>query len=104
MSIFNKTLVVYEDRDDYGFGGTYDSKEYGSTGPRIACCTITQLDVDWRDSKDDSMDDQVRTDERGGGRGLSAALDEDDFLIDSDEYRLLFGEESELFASELDQN
>ena len=43
-SIIGKTMTVYEDEDDYGLGTRlpydWDSKEFGSKGPRIACCTI----------------------------------------------------------------
>ena len=59
LNIYYKTMVLYEDRDDYGFNsdvdpmgnpltnGSYDSREWGSAGPRIACCTITPYWIDW---------------------------------------------------------
>ena len=31
-SIYYKTMVLWEDPDDYGFGGTWHSSEYGSAG------------------------------------------------------------------------
>ena len=49
-------MTVYEDSDDYGFGGTWDSKEYGSAGPRIACCTITPYYIDWQVQQADQLE------------------------------------------------
>ena len=52
-------MVLYEDQDDYGQNGninplgnplthgSWDSREYGSAGPRIACCTITPYWINW---------------------------------------------------------
>ena len=83
-SIYYKTMTVYEDQDDYGFGGTWDSKEYGSAGPRIACCTITPYKIDWQVQ-------EAEVDTRGGRR---LEVDDDGEEVEvytPQEFRELFG-------------
>ena len=52
-------MTVYENSDDYGFGGTWDSREYGSAGPRIACCVIRPYYIDWYAKDEASIDDST---------------------------------------------
>ena len=77
-------MTVYEDQDDYGFGGTWDSKEYGSAGPRIACCTITPYQIDWQ-VKD------AEVDTRGGRRLEVDENGEEVEVYTPQEFRELFG-------------
>ena len=95
-SIYGKTMVVYEHPDDYGFGGTWDSEEFGSTGPRLACCQIKRFIVDWEQAEDSSV----------RGRGLAEELDDVD-VFTVDQYRELFGQEPEKLPGDtgfFDQN
>ena len=82
-------MTVYEDPDDYGFGPRlpydWDSKEYGSKGPRIACCTIKRYIVDW---------EQAEAQSESKGRGLADELDDVE-VFTVDQYRELFGQEPE---------
>ena len=71
-------MVVYEHKDDYGFGGTYDSEEFGSSGPRIACCHIRPFKIDWIVAE-------------SAGRGLSDELEEGVEVFTPEQYRELFG-------------
>ena len=88
---------MYEDTDDYGFGGTWDSREYGSAGPRIACCTITPYWIKWEASDDlalTSEEQQALDDERDKRRKLARELyGEDVEEFTPDQFRELFGEE-----------
>jgi len=94
-SIYKKTLVVYEASDDYGSGGTFDSREFGSTGPRIACCLIKPYKND--------REDTIRNEELdSGGRLLAEESDEDMFEFSPGDFRQLLGEESaKMFENEM---
>lgn len=90
-SIYGKTMTVHEFGDDYGFGDPYslgypswDSRENGSMGPRIACCTIKRYQINWEDARDDSA---------SRGRGLADDLDVEVFTVG--QFRELFGMEPE---------
>ena len=86
-------MVIYEDGDDYGFGGTWHSKEYGSGGQRVACCTIRPYYIIW--------DTNVKEVELAGhARRLSAEMGEDVDVFTPEQYRELFGHEPEKFAFE----
>lgn len=94
-SIVGKAMTVYEFADDYGLGTTWNSQEYGSTGPRIACCEIRQWGFKAA---------EVETKE---GRGLAGELEDDVDLFTVDEYREFFGHDPEFFPGEpgyIDQN
>uniref|UniRef100_A0A224Z595 superoxide dismutase n=1 Tax=Rhipicephalus zambeziensis TaxID=60191 RepID=A0A224Z595_9ACAR len=39
-NIIGRAMVVHANRDDFGKGGTNESKTSGSAGPRLACCVI----------------------------------------------------------------
>lgn len=100
QSVNYKTMVVYEDGDDYGFGNTWHSWEYGSGGQRVACCTIRPYYIYWdvviHDVKEvDTIDviDRHR-------RQLSEEMGEDVDIFTPEQYRELFGHEPEKFAFE----
>ncbi|XP_068613027.1 extracellular superoxide dismutase [Cu-Zn]-like [Brachionichthys hirsutus] len=40
LSIYGRSVVVYDDEDDMGLGGTPGSLVHGNAGNRIACCVI----------------------------------------------------------------
>ena len=95
-SIYYKTMTVYEDSDDYGFGGTWDSKEYGSAGPRIACCVIRPYFIDWEQAEPQKLEPS-----RDGGRRLAAEAEGVD-VFTPDQFRELFGFEPEKLEGEED--
>ena len=90
-SIRYKTLTIYEDEDDFGANPTYKSKTFGSTGPRIACCTIYP-----KRFKNDIDDFTI-------GRGLQSTIDIGDELISQDDLRELF-DFTPATSSDFDQN
>ena len=109
-------MVLYEFPDDYGLDpkGSYFSKEYGSAGPRIACCTITPYYIDWwykspneDDIKQLDESDKKSFDEFGPVRRRLADGEEVEVFI-PEEFRELFGFEPEKLPGEddwlLDQN
>ena len=42
-SILGRGIVVHADADDLGLGGDSGSLANGNAGPRVACCTITEV-------------------------------------------------------------
>ena len=93
-----KSMVLYELGDDFGTGGTRASAEYGSSGPRIACCQIIPYAID---READQEADPSSPGRRGAGRGLADELPAGAEIFTVDQYRELFGEEPERFP---DQN
>ena len=104
-----KTMVLYEDQDDYGANddldplgnpvsnGSWDSREYGSAGPRIACCTITPYKIDW--SNDAVAEESLKP----SGRGRRLTEEHDGDLVEvftPDQFRELFGFEPEKLPGE----
>ena len=101
-----KTMVVYEDGDDYGFGGTFHSKWYGSGGQRIACCTIRPYYIIWDTIEPEPVDDNKDLLEEpmcGDVRCLAGEVDADVDAFTPDQFRELFGYEPEMFAYEKEQ-
>jgi hypothetical protein len=98
-------MVIYEDGDDYGFGGTWHSWEYGSGGQRVACCQIRPYHINWfTDASADVRDVKDATiDVSGRGRGLAAEYGEDVDVFTPDQFRELFGYEPEKFAFEMEE-
>lgn len=100
-SILYKTMTVYEDPDDYGCGGTWDSREYGSAGPRIACCVIRPYYIDWPKADEKSIDDSMSL--RDHGRRLAEEhYGEEVDVFTPDQFRELFGFEPESLPGEED--
>ena len=110
-------MVLYEDQDDYGqnsdidplgnplTNGSWDSREYGSAGPRIACCTITPYKIDWY------AEAEAQTLKPSGpGRRLTEEHDGEEVEVEvftPDQFREIFGFEPEKLPGEddlLDQN
>ena len=90
LSVLGKAMVVYEDDDDYGLGGSTISQTYGTVGEAIACCNIKEVAILF--SEDKSTTDTFK------GRGLiDDEADEEDnpdiIYLTPDEYKERFGEE-----------
>ena len=112
-------MVLYEDQDDYGqnsdidplgnplTNGSWDSREYGSAGPRIACCTITPYKIDWYAEAEAEAQTLKPS---GPGRRLTEEHDGEEVEVEvftPDQFRELFGFEPEKLPGEddlLDQN
>ena len=99
-------MVLYEDQDDYGqngnidplgnpmTNGSWDSREYGSAGPRIACCTITPYRIDY-------YADAQTLEPSGPGRRLTEEHDGEEVeVFTPDQFRELFGFEPEKLPGE----
>ena len=82
-------MTVYEFPDDYGSNpAIFASKEYGSAGKEIACCTIYNKYIIIGTTTVD-----IATKLSGRGRGLDVEEDVDVFT--REEFRELFGFEPE---------
>ena len=100
-------MTIYEDPDDFGFGGTYKSEEFGSAGPAIACCTIRPYFIDWFKSADPTKpnDDNNRNENarRNGKRRLAEEYYGGEVdMFTPEEFRELFGYEPEMLEGEDD--
>ena len=85
--------------------GSWDSREYGSAGPRIACCTITPYWINWYD---DDAADLAEAEMSVKGRKLAQEhYGEEVEEFTPDQFREFFGFEPEKLPGEddlLDQN
>ena len=65
-------MTIYEGADDYGLApgpfGKFDSKEFGSAGPRIACCVIRPYFIDWFVYEELQADQSVRPNGKNSDR------------------------------------
>ena len=86
-------MTLYEHRDDYGFhpDKTWDSLEYGSAGPAIACCNIKMVKINW--IKENGLGNLNKALDKNG-RGLDA-LEEDVEVFTPEEFRQMFGYDPE---------
>ena len=94
-------MTVYEDRDDYGFVNSWDSEEYGSTGPRLACCTIRPYFIDWVIADEIAFPDSSPGSSRDGRRRLAEEYYGGEVdVFTPEEFRELFGYEPEKLEGE----
>lgn len=81
-------MTVYEFPDDYGSNpGIFASKEYGSAGKEIACCTIYNKYIIVQPTATVEIATKLH------GRGLD--VEEDVEVFTREEFRELFGFEPE---------
>lgn len=115
-NVSNRSMVIYEEPDDFGFGNNQQSWYDGSMGREIACCNIRPFrirrwpnNVDYATDRDASSAEFDFTDGYAAdydfedafnpGRNLKDISDEERRNLEEadaftlDEYRELFGEE-----------
>jgi hypothetical protein len=73
-------MTIYEDENDLGLGGTFNSLIWGSAGKPIACCNIRGYSI----IKPNGPYDAIKKEKSGGGRLLDGEDEEDE--IDDPEF------------------
>ena len=100
-------MTIYEGFDDYGTApgpfGKYDSTEFGSAGPRVACCTIRPYYINWYAEKEINADGSIGglgMDFDGNRRRLEEYYGGEVDVFTPEEFRELFGYEPEKLEGE----